>query len=235
MDSYKELKDSISQIEKQLQISFKDKEVLLLSFIHRSFFNENKNLLKNYNERLEFLGDAVLNLIVSHLLYEKLPQIQEGELSHLKSCLIDAASCAGFIKKLKLENFLLLGKGEKMTLDRGRDTILSDCFEAIIGAVYLDKGFLETKNFFINHFEHELLQIINTPQINYKAALQDFSQRTFQMQPQYNVIEETGLDHLKTFKVAVLINNQEMGIGLGSSKKVAEQKAAEDAMKKIIK
>ena len=143
---------NISKIEKILNYSFRNKKHLLLAFVHKSFFNENKGVIDGYNERLEFLGDSVLNLIISEYLFHKFKDEKEGILSFLRSRIVDTPSCALFLKKLKLEKYMLLGRGEGKT-KRGRETILADLFEAILGAIYLDGGFLEAKKFLMENFE----------------------------------------------------------------------------------
>jgi ribonuclease-3 len=223
---------NILEIEKILNYSFKEKKYLHLAFVHRSFFNENRGLIEGYNERLEFLGDSVLSLIVSEYLFQRFKDEKEGILSFLRSRIVDAPSCALFVKKLKLEKFLLLGRGEDRT-KRGRETILADLFEAILGAIYLDGGFLEAKKFLIENFEGDILRILEKPTINYKTELQNYSQKRYQTVPIYRTLVEKGPDHLKTFEVEVLIGNIVYGRGVGSSKKEAEIVAAKSALAKL--
>jgi ribonuclease III len=227
------LKENLQKVELKLHISFEDKNLLLLSFVHSSFMNENKNLINEHNERLEYLGDTVLNLIVSTYLYKVLPDVTEGVLSTLRSHIVDLDSCATFYKKLELEKYLLLGKGEEKTIERGRDTILADALEALIGAIYLDKGFDLTYDFFIDNFKDNLEKILKSPNKNYKALLQEFSQKRFQRPPVYVIVEEKGPDHAKIFEIDVFVNNEKMGTGFGSSKKEGENAAATDAINKI--
>ncbi|HSX04377.1 MAG TPA: ribonuclease III [Rhabdochlamydiaceae bacterium] len=233
MNTIKPLMQNISLIEERLGYTFKNKELLLLAFVHRSFFNENREHVSEHNERLEFLGDSVLGLLISDYLYENLPSIDEGQLSYLRSRIVDAASCAQYIQKLNVGEFVLLGRGEKMNDGKGRETILADLFEALVGAIYLDGKMDAAIKFFKNKIEHLLQLLIKEPGRNWKADFQDYSQKKYQRPPTYKVVEESGPDHNKFFVVATLIGDQEFGKGQGSSKKQAEQSAAEDALSRI--
>jgi ribonuclease-3 len=162
-----------------------------------------------------------------------LPSNPEGELSYLRSRLVEASSCVSFIQKLDVEKHILLGKGERMNDGRGRESILADLFEAIIGAIYLDGGIEAARNFIFNNFSDEITDILKTPLQNWKAVLQDFCQKKYQQTPSYKVLEEVGPDHSKIFTVSVTIDHQELGRGTGSSKKEAQQSAAADAMSRF--
>jgi ribonuclease-3 len=231
--SIDQLKKALPLLEAKLGHTFYDKDLLLTAFLHRSYLNEHKEIILNHNERLEFLGDTVLGLIASELLYLRFPHYKEGDLSFLRSRLVDANSCVAYLKTLDLDAYILLGKGERMNDGRGRDSILADLFEALIGAIYLDGGYEPSKRFFLDHFTSEIEAIIETPVSNYKALLQDYAQKNFQQQPLYQVLKEEGPDHSKLFEVAVLVNDQILGIGTGSSKKEAQQEAARSAVEKI--
>jgi len=228
-----ELMKNASAIEKKLGYTFKDKKLLTLAFIHRSFYNEHRDLVQEHNERLEFLGDSILGLIVSDYLYHHLPSQAEGELSQLRAQLVEASACAHFLQQLDIAQFVLLGKGEKMNEGRGRETILADLFEALIGAVYIDGGIEAARLMFWNHFGKEIEKILKEPLHNWKAELQDYSQKKYQKPPVYKVEKEAGPDHSKMFHVAAYIDGREMGKGSGASKKEAEQAAAQDALRKI--
>lgn len=221
------------EIEAKLGYTFTNKNLLALAFIHRSYFNENRDLVPEHNERLEFLGDSVLSLIISDYLYEFLPEQGEGHLSHLRAHLIEASSCMGYVQKLGIGSYVLLGRGERMNDGRGRESILADLFEALIGAIYLDGGLASAKAFFFRHFYPEVENAVQTPLRNWKAELQDYSQKKHQKPPVYKVIKESGPDHSKIFQVIAYIDEQEVGQGHGSSKKQAEQAAAEDALRKL--
>lgn len=223
----------LGQIEKKIGYTFSDKSLLSLAFIHRSYVNEDRDFGKQHNERLEFLGDSVLNLLVTEYLYKNLPDVPEGELSFLRSRLVDAQSCMEYVKKLDIAQFLLLGKGERLSSGRGRLSILSDLFEAVVGAMYLDGGLEPVRLFLFTHFEKDIKNILSTPMNNWKAILQDYAQRVYHVTPEYVVNSESGPDHQKTFEVIVNIQNQELGRGVGKSKKEAQQAAAQMAVEKI--
>jgi ribonuclease III len=223
------------EIEKELGYSFKNKNLLFLAFVHRSFLNENRHLMTAHNERLEFLGDSVLGIIISDYLYRCLPNRSEGELSHLRSHIVDAGTCSQFAQKLAVNRYILLGRGEQMNDGKGKETILADFFEALLGAIYLDGGFEAVKAFFFSHFETTLQELINKPFRNSKAALQEFAQKKHQKIPLYQLIEVAGPEHDKLFRIRAMIGEEEVGEGLGSSKKEAEQAAAENALERIAK
>ncbi len=231
----KDLNPHLSEAEDRLGYQFKNKKLLAQAFVHRSYYNENREYVEEHNERLEFLGDSILGLLISDYLYHHLPTQAEGELSRLRAHLVEASSCAKFLLKLGLAPFVLLGRGERMNEGRGRETILADLFEALLGAIYLDGGIAEVKRLFWMHFEKEIQAILEHPARNWKAELQDYSQKKYQKPPVYTVISETGPDHSKIFLVAAFLDNQEMGRGSGSSKKEAEQAAAQDAIDKLGK
>lgn len=232
MNSLEKLIFDASEIENRLGYTFKHKSLLALAFVHRSFVNENRDVTDQHNERLEFLGDSVLGVLVAEFLYRQLPTTSEGDLSHLRSRLVEASSCVAYIQKLNVEGHLLLGKGERMNDGRGRESILADLFEALIGAIYLDGGIEAARLFLFNHFKEEIEGILKEPVRNWKAELQDYSQKVHQQTPLYKVVSESGPDHSKVFNVSVLINDQEIGVGQGASKKEAQQAAAADAMLK---
>lgn len=230
----KDLMTSFSEIEKNLKYTFKNKKLLEQAFIHRSFYNELKDKAFEHNERLEFLGDSILGLLISDYLYQNLPFQDEGELSRLRAHLVESSYCAKFLLRLDLAPFILLGKGEKMNEGRGRETILADLFEALIGALYLDGGIETVKQVFWMHFEKEIQEFLKHPTRNWKAELQDYSQKKYQKPPIYKVLSETGPDHSKEFLVAAFLQDQESGRGIGGSKKEAEQTAAQDALSRLI-
>lgn len=221
--------DTADDIESKLGYCFAEKELLVLAFTHCSFVNESRIPLQ-HNERLEFLGDSILGLIVSDYLYRQLPDVPEGDLSSIRARLVEASSCVSYIQKLDLEKYLVLGKGERMNDGRGRETILSDLFEALLGAIFLDGGLQAAQTFFFNHFKDDIDVILQTPLKNPKAILQDYCQKQFQQTPHYQVLAEKGPDHDKIFQVAVMIQDIELGCGEGSSKKEAQQEAAKNAL-----
>lgn len=232
MNQIEQLIQNTSLIESRLGYGFKDRSLLVLAFVHRSFLNENKEI-REHNERLEFLGDSILGMLVADYLYRFLPTDAEGELSYLRSRLVEASSCVGYIQTLNISQFILLGKGEKRNDGRGRDSILADFFEAIIGSIYLDGGIEAARHFLFHNFAKEIEAILKTPLRNWKALLQDHCQKKFQQTPYYKVLEESGPDHSKIFQIAVLIQQQELGRGQGPSKKEAQQAAASDALTRL--
>lgn len=225
---------NIDEIEGRLAYVFDNKQLLTLAFIHSSYFNENKHFISESNERLEFLGDAVLNLIVAEHLYSHFPKETEGKLSSLRSSIVDAGGCSKFCLKLGLDAYLLLGKGEKKQ-SKGKETILSDLFEAIMGAIYLDGGYDEARRFFFAHFKEDIEKILLQPNRNWKAELQEYIQKLHAEPPRYEVLDEWGLPHEKHFRIAVYIKQEKLGIGEGSSKKLAEQNAAQSALNNLKK
>ncbi len=232
MGDVKELLNHATDIEKKIGYTFKNKNLLTLAFVHRSYINENQDT-DTHNERLEFLGDSILGLLIAEYLYRYLPNTPEGELSYLRSRLVEASSCVAYVQKLDLEQYLLLGKGEKMNDGRGRESILADLFESVMGAVYLDGGIEAANRFLFKNFSKEIEQILKTPVRNWKAQLQDYCQKKYRQPPVYKVVSESGPDHSKTFTISVIINGEEMGFGEGASKKEAQQASAQNALSKI--
>ena len=233
MHSLESVQKNLPLIEERIGYVFDNKELLILSLVHRSYVNEHKDEILNHNERLEFLGDSVLGLIMSDFLYHRLPDLPEGSLSQFRSSLVDANACASSIQKVGIQEFILLGRGEARREGDPKVSILADAFEALIGAIYLDGGLDSAKVFITSHFTQEIETVIESPSRNYKAELQDYSQKKYKVAPQYNVVQETGPDHAKTFHVMVYVNEKEMGLGVGDSKKQAEQKAALEALSKV--
>lgn len=232
MEQIEKLISDAFNIETKLGYHFKDRSLLYLAFIHRSFINENRTVTQ-HNERLEFLGDSVLGMLMADYLYGHLPSNPEGDLSYLRSRLVEAESCVNYVQSLNIASYILLGKGERMNDGRGRETILADLFEAIIGAIYLDGGIEAARQFLFNKFSNEIEAILQTPLRNWKALLQDYCQKNYQQTPEYRVIHESGPDHSKIFRISVLIQQQELGSGEGSSKKEAQQAAAANALSRF--
>jgi ribonuclease-3 len=232
MNPIEKLLQKADEIESKLHYRFNDRSLLALAFTHRSFINENRSVA-SHNERLEFLGDSVLGMLMANFLFNRLPDTPEGELSYLRSRLVEAESCVAYVQKLDVEEYVLLGKGERIHDGRGRESILADLFEAIIGAIFLDGGLEAAERFVFKNCADQIEAILKTPWRNYKAVLQDYCQKNFQQTPRYAVLNETGPDHSKEFTIAVIIGEQELGKGMGSSKKEAQQAAAEDAVNRL--
>lgn len=228
------LEESLEEFQKKISYFFKNREILKKSLIHRSYGNEHWEYKKVNNERLELLGDAVLDLIVTEHLYKNFPESTEGELAKLKSMIVSEPVLAEISTELEVGKYLMLSKGEEMTGGRERESILGDAFEALLGAVYLDSGFKNVKDFAMIYLKDRIEHIEeNENLIDYKTILQEYSQRDYKRIPQYDVLEEIGPDHNKSFKVGVKIKNDIIGEGTGKNKKAAEQLAAKNACKKI--
>lgn len=230
MNPYAHLEKNLTLIEKSLGITFSNRSHLIRAFVHSSFINEYKELSLKHNERLEFLGDSVLNLIITEYLFKNFPDISEGELSSLRSQIVSAPSCTEFVKKLDVKQYVLVGRGEQLNATRSKTSILADLFEAILGAIYLDGGLESARKFFLGHFEEMVQLMIQKPPENFKALLQERLQKAKRQIPRYEVLGEIGPDHEKLFKVGVYINNELIGEGIGTSKKEAEQLAAKAAL-----
>jgi ribonuclease-3 len=230
MDPHQSLMEQMDLIEERIGYVFQKKDLLVLAFVHRSFYNENREKILEHNERLEFLGDSVLNIVISEYLYKTFPELSEGQLSHIRAYLIEAAMCAKLLKKLSLIDFILLGKGEKMNEGKNKESIQADLFEALLASIFLDGGLESARRFFWSHFKEEVALRLKEPVRNWKAELQDYSQKKHQKTPLYQVLNAHGPDHDKEFEIAVYLEDLELGKGLGSSKKEAEQEAAKKAL-----
>lgn len=215
-------------LEEKIGYTFRDKDLLELACTHRSYANENQKI--EQNERLEFLGDAVLGIIVSHYLYETLGEKSEGELSQIRSSIVSSLACSEYIRHLELDDYLLLGRGEKQNGGKARSNLLADFFEALIGAIYLDAGFASAQAFFLRNFKSMADAYIQTPSRNWKAELQDYTQKHLQVQPRYTALSEEGPEHEKSFIISVGLDGKPLAQGQGSSKKEAEQAAAKAAV-----
>ena len=214
-----------------LDYSFKSQELMLQALRHPSYVYEKDDIGVSDNQRLEFLGDAVINLAISHLLMETFPEMKEGDLSKYRASLVSENGLYYIARGLKLGDYLFLGKGEEQTNGRKKPSILADALEALIGAIYLDGGFTSVFRVIAKLFSPLLNTISLGKSINdFKTDLQEYSQEVFQSTPEYRLEKETGPDHDKTFYVAVYLKGDLMGRGKGKSKKEAEQKAAEEAL-----
>jgi ribonuclease-3 len=214
-----------------LDYSFKNEELLSQAFRHPSYVYEKDDPGVSDNQRLEFLGDAVINLAISHLLMESFPEMKEGDLSKYRASLVSESGLHFIARELELGHYLLLGKGEERTNGRKKPSILTDALEALIGAIYLDGGFTDVLRVIEGIFSPLLNRIGLGGSINdFKTELQEYSQEAFQSTPEYRLEKETGPDHNKTFYVAVYLKGNVLGRGEGKSKKEAEQRAAKEAL-----
>ncbi len=227
-------KKSLKEFEKILGYSFKKKIHLKRALTHKSYSNENHLPYAEHNERYEYLGDAVLELAVSHMLMERFPQYPEGELSKLRAAIVNEQQLAEMAKIIKLGDFLYLGKGESRTGGREKPSLLSDAYEALFGAIFLDRGFEKAAKVVRRHFKNILERTKDAGFIkDYKTRLQEESQQRFKTIPKYRLAQQSGPDHCRTFVVHLYINDKLYGIGEGMSKKAAEQEAARQALEKI--
>ncbi len=227
------MKNQINKLEQNIGIEFSNKLLLETSVTHRSYLNEHRDV-PEHNERLEFLGDAVLELIVSDYLYRKFADRAEGELTSFRSALVRTDSLAESAKKLKIGEYLRLSRGEEESGGREKDYLLANAFEAILGAIYLDKGYEEAKNFIYRTLIPKLGEIVEYRlDIDNKTRIQELAQSEYKTTPTYEVINEEGPDHDKTFTVVVKIDDKIIGEGTGSSKQKAEERAAEIGIKYI--
>ncbi len=221
-----------SKFEETAGVEFKDKALLKQAFIHRSYINENRASGLEHNERLEFLGDAVLELAITNYLYKKFPEMNEGELTSLRSALVNADTCAEVAQKLGANDFLLLSKGESKDNGRARQYILANTLEAFIGAIYMDQGFDSAEKFILAHITPLTEGIIEKGTwIDAKSLFQEKAQEHENTTPSYKTLYESGPDHDKKFTIGVYIGNELVGQGDGKSKQDAEQEAARNALK----
>jgi ribonuclease III len=225
-----EFEELFNQLEVEFDLKFNNRDLLFRCLIHDSYVYENLDIQKS-NERLEFLGDAVLGLAMSHLLFNLYPDWNEGDLALLKSRLVSAASLAERARVFNLGKFMFLGRGEEASGGRNRISILADTLEAFIGAVYLDQGFDSAFKLVEKLFKDCL--DVEMPPKDYKSQLQEYSQREFKTLPVYSVIHEEGPPHQKLFKVKVRVSDGIYGEGEGNSKKEAEQSAAKSIIERL--
>jgi ribonuclease-3 len=214
-------------------LEFKNRDLLIEAFCHRSYLNEHPDFHLPHNERLEFLGDAVLELIVTEYLYKKYPEKNEGELTNWRAALVNAKILGELAKDLGFNDFLLLSKGEEKETGKARLYILANTFEALIGAIYLDQGYEVAKNFVEkNLIERKLPEIIEKGLFkDPKTRFQEEAQERVKITPTYKVLEEWGPDHAKHFVVGVFLGNELIAKGEGTSKQEAEEEAAKNALK----
>tara|TARA_B100000745_G_scaffold292347_1_gene233109 strand:+ start:2227 stop:2916 length:690 start_codon:yes stop_codon:yes gene_type:complete len=218
---------TVKDFQNKLGVTFSDISLLETALTHRSFLNENKSDGLQHNERLEFLGDAVLELATTDRLFKNYPKAPEGELTAYRAALVNTLSLAAISEELELNKYIRLSKGEAKDTGRARQFILANAVEAIIGALYLDQGYEAAEKFIATYFYPKLDEVIEKRLWqDAKSAFQEKSQERVGITPQYNVISEEGPDHDKTFTVAVVLGDDEVAQGTGLSKQEAEQTAA---------
>lgn len=230
----REEKKTFQRLEKAIGYSFKKKAILKRALTHKSYANEKKLPAGDHNERLEFLGDAVLELAVSQLLMERYPGFSEGGLSKMRAAIVNEKQLAGLARGFCLGDFLYLGRGEEQTSGREKSSLLADAYEAILGGIYLDRGFEKAARIVWGHYRR-LLDKTPSHEFyrDYKTDLQEKSQSLFRAVPRYRLVAERGPDHDKIFDVELSIRNEVMGRGMGRNKKEAEQMAAKEALEKL--
>lgn len=222
-----------SRLEKKIDTSFKNSDLLRQAFVHRSYINENPGFELGHNERLEFLGDAVLELVVTEYLYQKYPN-PEGELTNWRASLVNSHMLSKLAHDLGLETYLYLSKGEAKDVNsKARNYILANCFEALVGAIYLDHGYAASKKFIHAVVLPELPDILEHQRyVDPKSHFQEIAQEKLGITPNYRVLKETGPDHAKKFQVGVYLGEEQVATSTGSSKQEAQIKAATLALKK---
>ena len=223
-----------NELQKTLGVPFQRQELLTQALTHSSYANENPGIAPASNERLEFLGDAILGLIVAENLFRDFPAMSEGEMTRLRSILVKQETLARVAESIKLGNYLYLGKGEEASGGKDKPANLARALEALIAAVYMDHGFAVTEQFVLEILDAELLKTLYQGTIiDYKSQLQELLQAKTQQTPVYNLIETQGPDHDKNFTVEVCLGNEVLASGIGRSKKKAETEAARIALEKL--
>ena len=217
-------------LEENLRYEFKNKKLLINALTHSSYANEARDGVSS-NERLEFLGDSVLSIVVSEYIYKEFNNLPEGELTKLRASLVCEKSLCQFSRELELGKYLRLGKGEDKGGGRERDSILADAFEAVLAAMYLDGGFNVAKNHVMRFIKNELKHTDDEVFKDYKTALQEIIQKNPEESVTYILTKETGPDHDKVFEVEVRLNSNTIGKGIEKNKKQAEQSAAKEALR----
>lgn len=222
-----------SLFEKKVGIKFKNKDLLTQAFVHRSYLNENPTFSLNHNERLEFLGDAVIELAISEDLYNEYPKNPEGELTNWRAALVNAKMLAQMAQDLSFGDFLLLSKGETKELGKARQYILANTFESFVGALYLDSGYEKCHNFLGKHLMTKLPEIISSGKFkDSKSKFQEEAQERVGITPAYKVMKETGPDHERHFIIGAFLRDELVAEGEGYSKQEAEEKAASKSLEK---
>lgn len=228
------LLDASRRFEQSTGIAFRDKTLLQRALTHRSYVNESRVFLQADNERLEFLGDAVIDFVIGEHLYHRFPEMREGNLTNLRAALVREETLADFAREIHLGDFLQLGRGESDSGGRERPAILCAVFEAVVGALFLDQGVQAAKGFIFPLVEPVLPDLVEAAAAkDAKSRLQEWSQSEFRETPRYYTVDEFGPDHDKTFVVKVCIGESAWGIGDGHSKQQASQAAAAQALEYI--
>lgn len=219
------------ELQQQLDCAFTQPELLERALTHKSYANEHR--LSEHNERMEFLGDSVLNLVVSEILMSALPGSAEGELSRIRAAAVSEPALASVARRIGLGAYLRLGKGEEQTGGRDKDSLLADSLEALIASLYLDGGIDRASAFINGFFKDILVKAQASGGADYKTGLQELCQERLKVLPEYHVVSESGPDHQKEFTVEIVIRGEVHGRGIGRNKKEAEQRAAKEALERL--
>lgn len=230
-----QLNIKFKEFQDRVGIHFQNEALLVQAFTHSSYVNEHRRKRREDNERLEFLGDAVLELTVSDFLYKTYPMMEEGDMTKLRAAIVCEPSLLSFAQELDFGDLMRLGKGEELTGGRKRPALLADAFEAFIGATYLDQGLETVVKFLEKTVFPKILQGAFSHVMDYKSQLQELVQRDGLGTLEYEILAEKGPAHNREFVTQVKLNNQSLGTGVGKSKKEAEQKAAHMALTKLTK
>jgi ribonuclease III len=226
---------NISRFQQLTGYTVKDQEIFTLALLHRSFL-QRPGQLEQSNERLEFLGDSVLNLVVAEYLYHTFPHAEEGELTKVRSRLVNRKALAAYAKEIHLMDFIFMSQSAAQSIGKGYDTIIADTYEAVIAGIYLDGGYPEAKRFVERQVLHAIRNgTVVTEDENYKSILLEYAQARGLGVPRYTIAKEEGPDHDRTFTVDVSVNSTKLGTGVGKNKKEAEQAAANEAIEAIKK
>jgi ribonuclease-3 len=225
---------SFTDIQEIIRVTFNNPSLLEQALVHSSYINENPGTVPGNNERLEFLGDAILGFIIAEKLYQDFPELSEGEMTKLRSALVRRDTLARVARTVRLGDFLYLGKGEEASGGRGKTTNLAGALEAVIAATFLDQGAATTRNLILYLLGEELAKVTSQGMgIDYKSQLQELMQSRHQPTPTYRLVEEVGPDHDKTFIVEVIAGDTVVARGAGKSKKLAEAEAAHSALLRL--
>lgn len=225
------LQIDLDQLQKLLNVTFSDTKVLLSAVTHRSYLNEHREATWDHNERLEFLGDAVLELVITDFLFAKYPEKPEGELTAIRAALVNTVSLAAAAEKLGVNDFLLMSKGEAKDVGRARQYILANSFEACIGAIYIDQGYETAKSFIGDRLFGKTEEIVRKRLWqDAKSRFQELAQEHASITPTYETVGQSGPDHDRVFTVGVFLRQEKVAEGSGRSKQEAEQQAAERAI-----
>lgn len=225
----------LTQLERRLNITFKNRKLIRQAFTHSSYVNEHRRKMFKDNERLEFLGDAVLELAISEFLYRHFPHMSEGEMTKMRANIVREESLVAFAGELNLGAYILLGKGEELSGGRKRPSLLADAFEAFVGALYLDQGLTAVQHFLQSYIFPQIDEGRFARVTDFKSQLQEKVQHDGMGELKYVIVEERGPAHNREFKAEVRLSGIALGTGVGRSKKEAEQRAASEALLKLRK